>query len=63
MSVESRISFLDELEVKALFAASRLVSGNQKNGLSRQIEGKRHSSYSSSGIEPQFLHVRVPGTF
>ena len=52
MSVKTCIGLVYQLPVKSLFAAARLVTGHQKNGLSIRIESESYTPDAISGVEP-----------
>ena len=52
MSVKTCIGLVYQLPVKSLFAAARLVTGHQKNGLSIRVESESHTPDAISGVEP-----------
>jgi hypothetical protein len=59
--IKSLVGISDQLAVKPLLAAARLVATDQKYGPSLWIEGKSYAPYCVRGFKPQFFHVRVTG--
>jgi hypothetical protein len=47
--------------VKAGFTHAGLVSGGKEYRLALRVKGKRYAPDTIRRIEPQFLHVRMPG--
>jgi hypothetical protein len=52
MSVKTCIGLVYQLAVKSLFAAARLVTRHQKNGLSMRVESESHTPDAISGVKP-----------
>src|SRR5262245_39244016 len=61
MRVEPFVGFGDKLSVKALLAPSRLVAGDEQDGLAPGIEGESDSPFAVRRGKTQLLHVRMTG--
>jgi hypothetical protein len=55
MLVEAPVRFLDELAVKALFAAARFIAAAQDDGAPNGVEREGKAPNAVSGGKPQFL--------
>lgn len=61
MCVEPFIGFADQLTVKPLLAATRLIARHEQDGPSLRVESESHAPDPISGVKAQFLHIRVSG--